>query len=117
MSAAARDFETLPFSEEVFALVSMIPTGCVLSYGDVAGLLGSRAARAVGRVMRDSGSELPWWRVVSARGDLPAALAAQARRHYSREQTPMRANGTVDLAAARWHSASTFGIGLAAESE
>lgn len=102
MSGVTRDLEALPFSEQVFALVSMIPTGRALSYGDVAALLGSRASRAVGRVMRDSGADLPWWRVVSSTGSLPAELEERARLHYKREQTPMRANGTVDLAAARW---------------
>ncbi|KAB1663485.1 MGMT family protein [Pseudoclavibacter sp. CFCC 13611] len=102
MSGLTRAPETLPFSEQVVALVSTIPTGRALSYGDVAALLGSRASRAVGRVMRDSGADLPWWRVVSSTGSLPAELEERARLHYKRERTPMRANGTVDLVAARW---------------
>jgi len=95
------------FVEAVLAVVADIPPGRVATYGDVAAILGSRGARAVGQVMARYGSEVPWWRVVRAGGRPPAGHAARARRHYEAEGVPLRATGDddgyrIDLAASRW---------------
>ncbi len=60
------------FQERVRRIVFSIPEGRVCSYGTVAELAGSpRAARAVGAALRAIDDEdLPWWRVVSARGTI-----------------------------------------------
>lgn len=62
------------FHEAVFAVVEQVPAGAVTTYGDVAARLGLRsAARQVGYALaalpagRD---EVPWHRVVNARGEL-----------------------------------------------
>ncbi|RXZ45755.1 MGMT family protein, partial [Agromyces binzhouensis] len=54
------------FVDAVLAVVSDIPPGTVMTYGDVAATLGSRGARAVGQVMARYGGDVPWWRVVRA---------------------------------------------------
>ena len=95
------------FVEAVLAVVDDIPPGCVATYGDVAAVLGSRGARAVGQVMARYGSEVPWWRVVRAGGRPPSGHAEAAREHYAAEGVPIRrvddADGyRIDLAACRW---------------
>ena len=95
------------FEEAVLEIVDAIPPGRVLSYGDVAALLGSRAARAVGSVLRRYGHAHPWWRIVRAGGLPPTGHEAQARAHYEAEGTPLRAISrepgyAVSYAVARW---------------
>ncbi len=58
------------FSAAVMAVVSALPRGEVVTYGEVAAQAGRPgAARAVGNVLRRT-EGLPWWRVVSASGRL-----------------------------------------------
>jgi methylated-DNA-protein-cysteine methyltransferase related protein len=66
----------------VLTVVASVPPGTVVTYGEVAAEAGRPgAARAVGRVLRDHGSRVPWWRVVTATGRLvPGAEEEQARR-------------------------------------
>lgn len=95
------------FAEAVLAVVADIPAGRVATYGDVAALLGSRGARAVGQVMARSGSDVPWWRVIRAGGGPPSGKAAKARPHYEAEGVPLRPSDDedgyrIDLAASRW---------------
>ncbi|GAA2240514.1 MGMT family protein [Herbiconiux moechotypicola] len=108
--------ETPSFVDDVLDVVDSIPAGRVLSYGDVAALLGTRAARAVGSVMRRYGHAHPWWRVVRSGGLPPAGHEASAREHYELEGTPLRAISrepgyAVDYAEAMWrplHPAGTL---------
>ena len=98
------------FAGAVLLVVAEIPSGRVMTYGDVAAELGSRGARAVGRVMATEGSAVPWWRVVRADGRPPAGHEVEALTHYRAEGTPLGAAGTataphayrLDLRAARW---------------
>ncbi|MDQ0095465.1 MGMT family protein [Paeniglutamicibacter psychrophenolicus] len=91
----------LEYDEAVFAVVAMIPTGKVLSYGDIAELLGSGGPRQVGKVMGRGGSEVTWWRVIRSDGTLPAALQPVAAGHWVREATP-RTEARVRMSLARW---------------
>ncbi len=105
---------SLDFAGAVLLVVAEIPRGRVMTYGDVASELGSRGARAVGRVMATEGSSVPWWRVVHADGRPPAGHERAALEHYRAEGTPLRASSgardapgdeldyRLDLAAARW---------------
>jgi alkylated DNA nucleotide flippase Atl1 len=91
------------FSEAVLDVVARIPPGRVLSYGDVAELLGHGGPRLVGRVMSTRGSGVPWWRVLRADGSVVPELVSRAVRHYREEGTPMRRDGVrVDMRLARW---------------
>lgn len=93
------------FAEAVLDVVSAIPPGRVMTYGDVAATLGSRAARAVGNVMALSGSDVPWWRVVRASGHAAAGHEERALERFRAEGTPLvetAAGCRVDLRAARY---------------
>lgn len=58
------------FREAVYALVAQIPKGRVMTYGDIALLVGRPyAARLVGGVAHFGAVELPWHRVVNRFGD------------------------------------------------
>lgn len=89
------------FADDVLDVVESIPTGKVLTYGDVAELVGRGGPRAVGGVMARYGSDVPWWRVVRADGSPPACHEERALQHYAAEGTPVRA-GRLVLAQARW---------------
>ena len=59
------------FEDAVIAVISSLQPGDVLTYGEVAEEAGyPGAARAVGTLLRTSGGDLPWWRVVGAGGRL-----------------------------------------------
>lgn len=91
------------YLDDVGPLVDAIPLGRVLTYGDVAGITGWGAPRAVGAVMAEHGLELPWWRVVRADGSLVAGLLGRAKVHWVDEGTPLARGGqAVDLTLARW---------------
>ena len=81
------------FAEAVLEVVAGIPAGSVMSYGDVAAAIGSRAPRAVGAVMAAGGADAPWWRVVRADGRTAQGLAADAPARLHAEGTPLTASG------------------------
>ena len=63
----------IPFYEAVYRLVREIPEGRLMTYGQVATILGApRAARAVGYALRMSGrrDDVPWQRVINAKGQI-----------------------------------------------
>ncbi|HEY2557465.1 MAG TPA: MGMT family protein [Diaminobutyricibacter sp.] len=95
------------FVEHVLSIVESIPPGRVMTYGDVAAALGSRAARVVGQVMAYYGADVPWWRVIRASGHPPLGHEHLALQHYRSESTPLLgvdsdAPYRVDLRVARW---------------
>ena len=73
--------------ERVLCAVECVPAGRVVSYGDIAELVGT-SARRVGAVMASAGPGVPWWRVVNAAGRLPGHLVAEASRRWAEEGTP-----------------------------
>lgn len=61
------------FRERVYALVSRIPKGRVMTYGQLAALAGHpQAARIVGGIAHYGDPDLPWQRVVNKQGRLAA---------------------------------------------
>jgi alkylated DNA nucleotide flippase Atl1 len=94
------------FVSRALAVVESIPPGRVMTYGDVAAAIGSRAARGVGQVMAYYGADVAWWRVVRASGHPAADLEQRALEHFRAEGTPLKRSSTgmfrVDLLAARW---------------
>jgi len=64
------DDKMITFSARVAWLIKQIPAGKVSTYGRIAFFAGKpRAARAVGRVLRE-GEGLPWQRVLNASGGI-----------------------------------------------
>jgi alkylated DNA nucleotide flippase Atl1 len=91
------------FVDVVLEAVEEIPPGRVLSYGDVAELVGQGGPRMVARVMSRYGGSVPWWRVLRADGTPAPVVAARALAHYRAEGTPLRPSGDrVDMRRARW---------------
>lgn len=70
-------------------MVESIPPGAVMTYGDVAAAIGSRAARAVGQVMAHYGADASWWRVVRASGHPAIHHEQRALEYYRAEGTPL----------------------------
>jgi alkylated DNA nucleotide flippase Atl1 len=98
------DHDTPDFVEHVLEIVSAIPPGRVMTYGDVAATLGSRGARAVGQIMARYGSDVPWWRVIRAGGLPPRGHENRALLFYRSEGTPLKGPSKsyrVDLSKAR----------------
>lgn len=91
-----------------WALVRQIPPGRVMTYGQIATLLGSpRAARAVGYAMFFvRGDDVPWQRVINSKGMI--SLGGHADRPLLQKQL-LQAEGvaflpddSVDLATYLW---------------
>jgi methylated-DNA-protein-cysteine methyltransferase related protein len=89
------------FDEAVLACVSAIPAGRVMSYGDVAEYVGSRAPRSVGRVLAMEGSDVPWHRVIGASGRCAHHLEAEQLERLRAEGVSVT-DGRVDMARYRW---------------
>ena len=73
------------FEEAVLEVLRSLESGEVVTYGEVAELAGYPGrARAVGRILRDTDEDVPWWRVVGRGGRLlsphPSEQAALLRR-------------------------------------
>ena len=92
------------FFEQVYAVVAQIPYGKVVSYGQIARILGNpRAARQVGRAMRCCHEHLPWQRVVMADGSVTGgAFAAERRARLEAEGVVFLPDGRVDMETFRW---------------
>ena len=57
------------YRERVFQIVRMIPAGRVMTYGQIAEILGEGyTPRTVGFVMHSSNDKTPWHRVINAQG-------------------------------------------------
>ncbi|HEX7100619.1 MAG TPA: MGMT family protein [Acidimicrobiia bacterium] len=61
------------FDEAVLEVLRRLQPGEVVTYGEVAEEAGfPGAARAVGTLLRRTGEDVPWWRVVASGGHLRA---------------------------------------------
>jgi methylated-DNA-protein-cysteine methyltransferase-like protein len=78
--------------ERVLRAVEQVPRGRVVSYGDLAALVGI-GPRQVGSIMRVYGGNVTWWRVTNASGDLPEPLREPARVRWAEEGILMKPNG------------------------
>jgi len=91
------------YAAEVLAIVAQIPPGKVLTYGDVAELIGRGSGRAVGAAMSRHGHEVAWQRVVLSTGYPNPAGPVKALELLKAEGTPLALGGErVDLRTARW---------------
>lgn len=92
------------FYEQVYNVVSEIPYGKVVSYGQIAHVLGCpRAARIVGWAMRCCPEDLPWQRVVLADGTIAGGQHAKLRKSILQsEGVTFLKDGRVDMEACRW---------------
>lgn len=97
-----------PFRSAVLRVVRAVPEGRVVSYGQVALLAGRPgAARAVGAVLRGLGEadgDVPWQRVVNARGGISTYKVGHGELQTAllrAEGVPLQ-RGRVDLQRYGW---------------
>ena len=92
------------FFEQVYAIVRRIPEGRVVSYGQIARMIGRpRAARMVGWAMRSCPDDIPWQRVIKSDGSIAGGGFSKLRRALLREEgVPFLPDGRVDMAACQW---------------
>lgn len=98
--------------EKIYTVVRRIPEGRVATYGQVAALAGlPNHARQVGYALhaldRKSAEEVPWQRVINAKGEVSARAEGAGREGYQRhlleeEGVIFDAAGRVDLRRFRW---------------
>jgi len=96
------------YRKRVYDLVRQIPKGRVMTYGQIAGILGDGyTARTVGYVMHDANeTKLPWQRVINAQGKcstgkitLPVNLQQSI---LESEGVKFDSQGRCDLGSLRW---------------
>ena len=98
---------TADFRERVYELVSQIPEGKLMTYGDIAGLAGHPyAARQVGGLAHFGPTDLPWQRVVNRHGGLASGYYGGKEGHklaLIEEGVPVSDDFTVvDFEERRW---------------
>lgn len=95
------------FRNRVYELVSEIPTGRVMTYGQIAALAGSpRAARIVGGIAHYGDLELPWQRVVKKNGGLAEGYPGGVEGHrqaLATEGVIVANDYRVDVSRFLWH--------------
>jgi len=101
----------------IYAAVRRIPPGKVATYGQVAAFAGfARHARQVGYALNDlpSGSEVPWHRVVNARGEVsPRATPGWEEVQkdlLEQEEVYFGPHDRIDLARYGWKPRATRGV-------
>ncbi len=91
--------DTLP--QRILACVESIPAGRVMTYGDVAEYVETRAVRMVGYVLARDAGTVPWHRVLRADGTCAEHLYSEQRQRLLSEGVRFVGN-RVDLASCRW---------------
>lgn len=99
----------MDFKSAVYQIVKSIPRGKVMTYGQIAALLGRpRAAQYVGWTLHWSNqAEVPYQRVVNRLGELAAGYTTGGRLAHKRdledEGIEVREDLTIDLEKYLWH--------------
>lgn len=70
--------------ERVLRTVEAIPPGRVAAYGQIGAIAGV-GPRLVGRIVRDWGGGVPWWRVTGHDGEVAPPLRTRAFAHWDEE--------------------------------
>ena len=92
---------------EVYRLVRKIPSGKVMTYGQIALCIEPLTARAVGWAMNSCPRDVPWQRVVNSRGScstdrLPHIPTGLQRSLLEKEGVKFDSNEKLDLIEYRW---------------
>lgn len=102
--------EPTGFADRILACIENIPSGRVMTYGDVAEFAGTRSARTVGRVLAADGGTVPWHRVLRFDGTLAEHLYTEQRQRLLAEGVRF-VGDRVDLANFRWDGSPVRGCG------
>lgn len=103
------------FTERVIKIIQGIPTGQVMTYGQVAAAAGSpRGARQVVRVLHSMSAKykLPWHRIINAQGGISAPADIESKGLHQRELLELEGvkfsgDGRIDLTVYRWFPLDT----------
>ncbi|HEY2733808.1 MAG TPA: MGMT family protein [Polyangiales bacterium] len=80
----------------VYALVRAIPRGKVVTYGQVAEMIGRHAGhRFVAKAMRECPARLPWQRVVGRRDARRGQISIQDPEHAALQRSLLTKEGVV----------------------
>ncbi len=115
--------ETEGYRERVFELVRRIPTGRVMTYGQIAEILGEGyTPRTVGFVMHSADEETtPWHRVINAQGGCSTGRIVlppdKQQRMLESEGVEFDQRGRCDLKRYRWSPDEEAGASTEAESQ
>ncbi|HEX8475653.1 MAG TPA: MGMT family protein [Pyrinomonadaceae bacterium] len=95
------------YRERVYEIVRRIPTGRVMTYGQIAELLGEGyTARTVGFVMHAADEHDPWHRVINSQGACSTGRVLlpsnKQQRMLEAEGIAFDARGRCDLGRYRW---------------
>lgn len=93
------------FFSRVYQVVRMIPRGQVATYGQIAAIVSHPgAARTVGWALHDliPGSDVPWHRVINARGQISLHPGTRQIALLQREGIVVDAQAKVDLEKYQW---------------
>lgn len=92
------------FSEQVHEIVGQIPYSKVVSYGQIAWMLGRPgAARAVGQAMRNCPPKLPWHRVILSDGSIAKSEHGELHKAMLKaEDVPFLSAYRVDIKKCCW---------------
>ncbi|AGK54157.1 MGMT family protein [Bacillus sp. 1NLA3E] len=80
------------FTERVIYIIQQIPSGKVMTYGQIASLAGSpRGARQVVRILHSMSEKyhLPWHRVINAKGE----IGLKAEESFFIQRTSLESEG------------------------
>jgi len=100
------------FFQDVYNIVERIPHGKVISYGQIARMLGKpRGAREVGWAMRTCPEDLPWQRVVMSDGSITGGMYSDIRLELLKDEgVTFLKDGRVDMKACNWQEATDTNI-------
>ncbi len=93
-----------PLYERVYFLVRAIPPGKVTTYGQLGAMCGIADARTIGDAMNACPKDVPWQRVINARGtiSIQGATGARQRALLESEGVAFDENARVDFASVGW---------------
>ncbi|HEX8501631.1 MAG TPA: MGMT family protein [Pyrinomonadaceae bacterium] len=105
--AEGADVNSPGYRERVFEIVRRIPAARVMTYGQLAEILGQGyTARTVGFVMHSADQSVPWQRVINAQGACSTGRVISPpdlqQRMLESEGVVFDAKGRCDLSRYRW---------------
>ena len=97
-----------PLYQMIHHIISLIPSGKVATYGQIAEIVGGCSARTVGYAASaiPQGSDIPWQRVINYKGGISQRKSVKGRLHQKKlleeEGIVFNQFGKTDLDQYRW---------------
>lgn len=104
----------MSFSEEIYTILRQVPAGKVITYKQLASMLGSKAYRAVGSAMKNNpyAPEVPCHRVVRSDGRIGGFMGKMTGEEVAKKVVLLRNEGVeviggrIDLNKYLWKTLS-----------